>query len=213
MFFHHLNEHHSLRQLALIDAEELFTVVDANRAWLRRWLPWLDRTRSVEDSRQFIADVMQQAENNRNIQAAIVVDGRIAGIASYHRIDWQNRCTSLGYWIAEAYQGRGLVTASCRVLVDHAFAALNLHRLTITCAPGNLRSRAVARRLGFVHEGRQREAEWLYDHFVDHDIYVQLQPEWEKQAIARRLMAIPAGGRVSESLVLHRLFSVFFFES
>ena len=61
------------------------------------------------------------------------------------------------------------MTASCQALVDHAFASLNLHRLVISCAPGNARSRAVAQRLGFVHEGRQRDAEWLYDHFVDHE--------------------------------------------
>ena len=196
MFFHRLNDHHSLRQLALIDAEELFDVVDANRVWLRHWLPWLDRTRTVEDSRQFLRDVVQQADTNRNIQAAIVVDGRIVGVASYHRIDWQNRSTSLGYWISEAHQGRGLVTASCRVLVDYAFASLNLHRLAITCATGNLRSRAIPPRLGFVHEGRQREAEWLYDHFVDHEMYVQLQPEWEAQTIAQLIQGIQPSGRV-----------------
>jgi ribosomal-protein-serine acetyltransferase len=185
MFSHRLNDRHSLRQLALGDAEELFAVVDANRAYLRRWLPWLDRTQSVDDSRRFLEDVAQQAGSNRNIQAAILFDGRIAGIASYHRIDWQNRNTSLGYWLAEEHQGRGLVTASCRVLVDHAFAALNLHRLAIACATGNVRSRAIPQRLGFVHEGRHRETEWLYDRFVDHEVYVQLQPEWEAQVIAQ----------------------------
>ena len=185
MFFHRLNDRHSLRQLALADTEELFGVVDANRAHLRRWLPWLDRTRSVEDSRQFVTDVVHQADNNHNIHAAILLDGRIVGVASYHRIDWQNRSTSLGYWLAEAHEGQGLVTASCQVLVDHAFAALNLHRLAITCATSNTRSRAIPPRLGFVHEGHQCDAEWLYDHFVDHEVYVQLQPEWEVRMISR----------------------------
>ncbi|MEP6673307.1 MAG: RimJ/RimL family protein N-acetyltransferase, partial [Chthoniobacter sp.] len=63
MFFHRLNDRHSLRQLALSDAEELFAVIDANRAHLRRWLPWLDRTHSLADARQFVIDVVQQAEN------------------------------------------------------------------------------------------------------------------------------------------------------
>src|SRR3954470_14047816 len=111
MFFHRLNDRHSLRQLALSDTEELFAVVEANRAHLRQWLPWLDRTRSVADTRQFITDVMQQAENNHNIQTAILLDGRIAGVASYHRIDWLNRSTSLGYWLAAAHEGHGLATA------------------------------------------------------------------------------------------------------
>jgi ribosomal-protein-serine acetyltransferase len=79
------------------------------------------------------------------------------------------------------------------VLVNHAFASFNLHRLTITCATGNLRSRAIPPRLGFVHEGRQRDAEWLYDHFVDHEMYVQLQPEWEAQTIAQLVSSIQPG--------------------
>lgn len=185
MYFHRLNDRHSLRQLTSSDAEELFEVIEANRAHLRRWLPWLDRTRTVADSRLFIDDVVKQSENNHNVQAAILVDGRIAGIAGYHRIDWENRTTFLGYWLAEAHQGCGLVTASCQVLVDYAFSSLNLHSLGIACATGNTRSRAVAQRLGFVHEGQRREVEWLYDHFVDHDVYAQLQREWEARIIAR----------------------------
>ncbi|HEY3898332.1 MAG TPA: GNAT family protein [Chthoniobacter sp.] len=185
MFFHRLNDRHSLRQLAMSDAGEMFATVEANRAYLRRWLPWLDRTHTVEDSERFLEEVVQQADSNQNIQTAILFDGQIAGVASYHRIDWQNRATCIGYWLAEKYQGHGLVTASCQVLVDHAFSSLNLHRLVIACAPGNTRSRAVAQRLGFLHEGRQRDAEWLYDHFVDHDIYVQMHPEWEQLSIKR----------------------------
>lgn len=196
MFFHRLNDRHSLRQLTLGDAEELFRVVDANRAHLRQWLPWLDRTRSVGDSRQFITDVIQQATCNHNLHASILVDGRIAGVASYHRIDWQNRSTSIGYWLAEEHQGQGLVTASCQVLVDHAFASLNLHRLCIACATQNARSRAIPPRLGFLHEGRRRDAEWLYDHFVDHEVYAQVQPEWESRMITRLAKMIPDGRTV-----------------
>ena len=192
MFFHRLNDRHSLRQLASGDVAQLFAVVDANRAHLRRWLPWLDRTRSIDDARQFVADVVQQAADNHNVHAAILLDGRIVGVASYHRIDWQNRSTAIGYWIAEAHEGQGLVTASCQVLVDHAFAALNLHRLAIACATANARSRAIPERLGFVYEGRVRDAEWLYDHFVDHELYSQLQPEWEARMLARLADNLPA---------------------
>lgn len=185
MFFHRLNDSHSLRELGLSDAEELFALCDANRPHLRRWLPWLDRTRSVADSRGFIESTLRQAENNQGIQTVIVVRGRIAGVIGYHRIDWQNRNTSLGYWLAESAQGHGFMTASCQVLIDHAFAALNLRRIAIACATGNTRSRAIPERLGFKHEGTLRDAEWLYDHYVDHEVYSQLQPEWQSRTIAR----------------------------
>jgi ribosomal-protein-serine acetyltransferase len=191
MYFHRLNDRHSLRQLAMADVEELYALIDANRAHLRQWLPWLDRTRTIEDSRQFVMDVVQQSTNNHNIHAAIVLDGRIAGVVSYHRIDWQNRSTAIGYWLAAGHQGKGIVTASCQVLVDHAFAALNLHRLTIACATANARSRAIPARLGFLYEARLRDAEWLYDHFVDHEVYTQLQPEWKARMITRLTDMLP----------------------
>jgi ribosomal-protein-serine acetyltransferase len=160
-------------------------VCDANRAYLRQWLPWLDRTRQVADTRGFIEGALRQSEANQGFQAVILVGGRIVGLVGFHRIDWANHSTSLGYWLAEAYQGRGLVSASCRALIDHGFAALNLHRIVIACAPANTRSRAIPERLGFVHEGRLRDAEWLYDHYVDHEIYAQLQSEWQTQIIAQ----------------------------
>ena len=185
MFSHRLSEVHSLRQIALSDAGELFAVCDANRAYLRQWLPWLDRTRQSADTRGFIEGAIRQDDSNQGFQALILVGGRIAGLVGYHRIDWANRNTSLGYWLAEPYQRRGLMTASCRVLIDHAFAALNLHRIAITCAPENTRSRAIPERLGFTHEGRLRHAEWLYDHYVDHEVYSLLQREWQNQAIQR----------------------------
>jgi ribosomal-protein-serine acetyltransferase len=185
MFRLRLNDRHSLRQLVMTDADELFAVVDASRAHLRRWLPWLDRTRSAADTSTFIESTLRQHDANQGFHTAILYDGRIAGVIGFHRIDWASRLTSIGYWLGEPWQGRGLMTASCQALVDHAFSALNLNRLAIGCATGNARSRAIPARLGFVHEGTLRDAEWLYDHYVDHEIYAQLQREWQARMIKR----------------------------
>ena len=194
MIFQPIHDRHTVRPLATTDAEELFALTNANRAFLRRWLPWLDGIQSPADTLASIETNLRKSEDNRGFHGAIVYDERIVGVISYHQIDWGNRSTALGYWLAEDYQGRGLMTASCRVLIDHAFAALNLHRVAIACATGNTRSRAIPERLGFVHEGTMREAEWLYTRYVDHAVYAQLQGDWQ-QDIIRRL----AGGATSGS--------------
>ena len=40
--------------LDLADADEIFSLTDANRGHLRQWLPWLDSVRRVDDTRTFI---------------------------------------------------------------------------------------------------------------------------------------------------------------
>ena len=165
--------------LDLADADELFALTDANRSYLRQWLPWLDSVRRVDDTRTFIRAAQTQAARNDGIQLALTVEGRIAGVIGHHHVDWRNRSTSLGYWIGASYQGRGLTTAACRALITRAFDRGRLNRIEIRCASGNHRSRAIPVRLGLREEGLLRDAEWLYDHFVDHVVYAALAKEWQ----------------------------------
>ena len=174
----------ALTPLELRDASELFELTDRNRGYLRQWLPWLDNITRTEGARAFIRAAQAQASQNNGTQLAIRVEGRIAGIVGHHQIDWRNRHTSLGYWIGESLQGRGLVTAATAALLGHAFDDARLNRVEIRCAEGNTRSRAIPQRLGFREEGLLHEAEWLYDHFVDHIVYGMLARDWR---VARRM--------------------------
>ena len=173
-----VSERFSLAPLELNDAEELFALTDANRTYLRDWLPWLDNIRRIDDTRAFIRAAQAQVAQNNGAQLAVKLSGRIAGIVGHHQIDWRNRLTSLGYWIGESYQGRGLVTEACRALITHAFDEASLNRVEIRCAVENRKSRAIPTRLGLRQEGLLRDAEWLYDHFVDHVVYATLVTEW-----------------------------------
>ncbi|HEX8685562.1 MAG TPA: GNAT family protein, partial [Pyrinomonadaceae bacterium] len=107
--------------------------------------------------------------------------GRVAGSIGYNNIDWANRKTDIGYWLGAAYQGRGLMTRSCRALVGHAFGELRLNRVEIYCAVANVRSRRIPERLGFAQEGTHRQAEWVHDHFKDLVSYSMLAAEWKEK--------------------------------
>lgn len=178
MFPHRLNADISLELLDERHAEELFRVTDANREHLREWLPWVDHTQSAADTREFIRSTRQQLADNNGFQSAIRQHGAIVGVVGHHGVDWGNRSASLGYWLAKDAQGRGVMTQACRAYVDHSFAALRLNRVEIRCAVENQRSRGIPERLGFRAEGTLREAEWLYDHFVDHVVYAVVASEW-----------------------------------
>jgi ribosomal-protein-serine acetyltransferase len=167
-----------VRPLQEADVPELFALVDANREYLRAWLPWLDTTRREEDVRAFVVDARQKAASGVSVQFAIVEAGRIAGVIGFHEIDQPHSQVGIGYWVAEDRQRRGLATRAVRALVAMAFDELDLNRVEIHVATENVRSRAIPERLGFRHEGVLRQAERLYDRFVDLDAYSLIASEW-----------------------------------
>ncbi len=168
-----------LKTLELRDAEDLLPLVDANRMYLREWLPWLDMTRDIDEMIAFVDSAVRQQAAGLGFQAGIWYHGGIIGIIGYHHLEWANRSTCIGYWIDHRSQHRGLMTKSCRALVQYAFEDWHLNRVEIRCAVGNLKSRAIPERLGFRAEGTLREAEWLYDHYVDHVVYGMVSSEWK----------------------------------
>jgi len=182
MFTYRLDADTELRLLEERHALELYDLTHQNREHLRRWLPWVDTVTSVEVTRKFIRNSLKQFVAQRGFQAGIWHTGRLVGVIGYHKIDWHNRKTSLGYWLGAAFQGKGIVTKACGALVEHAFRDLKLNRVEIRCAAQNKRSRAIPERLGFVQEGISRQAEWLYDHYVDHVIYGMLASEWKSNS-------------------------------
>ena len=159
-------------------AQDVFNLVDGNREHLRAWLPWIDGTKTVDDSRNFIRSSLEKFARNDGFDAGIWQDGRLAGVIGLHYISWSHRRTYLGYWLGKEYTGRGLMTKACEAVLEHCFTALDLNNVGSAAATGNAPSNAVLRRVGFQFEGATREAEWLYDHFVDHNAYSILQREW-----------------------------------
>lgn len=169
-----------VRLQAVVEAntDEMFRLVDRNRAYLREWLPWLDANQSAEDTRRFIVDSSKRASEGSGLVTAIFFRDQICGVAGFNWIDTANRACEIGYWISEDHQGRGIVTRSVRSLVGFAFDQEQLNRVAIPVAVENAKSRAIPERLGFTSEGIRREAEWLYDHFVDHVMYAMLRADW-----------------------------------
>jgi ribosomal-protein-serine acetyltransferase len=161
-------------------APEIFAVVDRERAYLREWLPWVDLTTEVEHTLRFIKTSLQQFAANDGFSAGIWSGKEFIGGIGTHKIDWLNRRVEIGYWIAHGFQGRGIVTAACRTLIDHAFSEWTLNRVEIHCAPENKKSCAIPKRLGFVLEGLLREAQLLNGKYWDINVYAMLARDREQ---------------------------------
>ena len=157
---------------------EIFAAVDRNRQHLRRWLPWVDRTRSAEDIGVFLEHARAAFARGEELHAGIWIAGQLAGAVGHHKIDSANRSTSIGYWLSTAAEGKGIMTRSCRTLLRYLFAERGLHRVEIRCATGNTRSCAIPARLGFTHEGVLREAEWVNDRYYDLAVWSLLEQDY-----------------------------------
>lgn len=174
-----------LRALRSEDAGRLFELIDASRDHLRDWLPWVDGASRVEDSLAFVEWAREQARSGSEHHGGLWWKEQLVGVVGVRGLETPtpspapSPAPSIGYWIGERYQGNGLVTAACRALVEVLFARGDVPRVEIHCATGNLRSRAIPERLGFVWVETRRGAEQLHGRSVDHAIYRMERVSWQ----------------------------------
>lgn len=114
--------------------------------------PWL---RPPTDANAFATYADRLAEPARaGFLLRTHADRTLAGFITINNIvHGAFRCGALGYGAFAGAEGRGLMTEGLGLVVHHAFTALGLHRLEINVQPENAASCALARRLGFRHEG------------------------------------------------------------
>tara|TARA_B110000093_G_scaffold170999_1_gene200592 strand:- start:446 stop:811 length:366 start_codon:yes stop_codon:yes gene_type:complete len=108
----------------------------------------------------------------------ILNEGAIFGVAEFYEINKQNRIGSIGYWLAQKYTGKGIVTQAFKELLRIGFGTFNLNKIEIRCAEGNTNSRRIPERLGFTYEATLGQSEWLYSKYVNHAIYSILSAEY-----------------------------------
>jgi ribosomal-protein-serine acetyltransferase len=181
MFRAQIREDVFLQLLEERHAPAVFSLVDADRAYLREWLPWVDATQTVDDTLSFIRSALEQFASNKGFVAGIWTGNQFCGVIGTHQLDLLNRKGEIGYWLGQSFQGRGLITESCRAVVTHLLTELDLNRVAIHCARENEKSCAVAHRLGFSDEGLAREAQLLHGHFHDLRRFVMLKKDWKPE--------------------------------
>jgi len=173
-----LSDAHRLEVPRLEHSDVLFRQINSNRNYLKQWLPWLDQAKKPVDSLQFLAQNKTFYETGKPFNFGIFYNEELVGMIGYISIDRPNRVAGIGYWLSEAATGNGLMIQSVMALCDYAYDREGMNRIYIRCATGNRGSRNIPERLCFHYEGTQRDAEWLYDHYVDLECYSMLERDW-----------------------------------
>lgn len=129
------------------DAEELYKYAcDPEVGPPAGWAPHT----SVEYSREIIKNVLSDPET---YAVCLKENGRPIGSIGLHRNDLACRDDEyeLGYWIAKPFWGRGIIPEAAKKLLRHAFEDLKMNRIWCGHYEGNVKSRRVQEKLGFVY--------------------------------------------------------------
>lgn len=116
-----VNNEIELRELSLNDVNAIFTTIDTQREYLRKWLPFVDYTKASSDTEAFVKSVMAKAALDGELNTAIYYNNEFAGLIGFKDTDKANQRSEIGYWLSYPFQGKGIMTICCKKLIDVAF--------------------------------------------------------------------------------------------
>lgn len=120
-----------------------------------------------------------QTTDRLDLAIATQEEDRFVGEAVLHELDADNR--SCGFRISlrgPSVFGMGYGTEATRLILQHAFQTVGLHRVELEVYDLNPRARHVYQRVGFVEEGVRRDALFWDGRFHDAIVMSLLAPEW-----------------------------------
>ncbi|WP_088809859.1 MULTISPECIES: GNAT family N-acetyltransferase [Listeria] len=180
MFKHQIDEKLTIRVLTKNDVDDYFELIKSAKSYLRNWLTVSDKAETKSDTARNIA---YQMNVNEEVPTLFMMEyeGKLVGSISFHTMDKVNQSGEIGYWLAEPFQGQGLMIKSLRFLIDYGFHTLKLHRIEMKIASNNEKSQSLPEKLGFRKEGILKEAKFINGRFVDYVVYGLLLEEYEKK--------------------------------
>jgi RimJ/RimL family protein N-acetyltransferase len=117
---------------------------------------------------------------------------RLVGTCAFSQLDGDNGSALFHITIGEKDAwGRGYGTEATRLMLDHAFGTLGLHRVALFVFEFNERAIRTYRRCGFVVEGRSRESVFRDGRWWDEIAMSVLQSDWQRAKAARDMMDGP----------------------
>ena len=162
------------------DAEAVFEAVTSNYEHLREYMHWMVPDYSLRHAEEFVERSLESAANMTSLGFGIFDASDLIGSIGFVNFEQSARRTEIGYWISKSYEGRGIISECCRLLINYAFDVLKMNRIEIHCATGNARSAAIPERFGFKLEGTLRQSEMRNGKLHDFAVYGLLKNEWSR---------------------------------
>ncbi|WP_374633023.1 GNAT family N-acetyltransferase [Ferrovibrio sp.] len=167
-----------LRQPLSADFETWAALRAVSRGHLQPWEPsWAEDALSRDGFRRRLAwfeKIKRQESGEAFFLFARRDDSLLGGITLSNIRRGAAQCGELGYWIGQPYAGQGLMGEALRLMMQHCFGGLNLHRLEAATLPENVPSQRLLLRAGFQAEGIARQFLKINGVWRDHRMYGRL---------------------------------------
>lgn len=139
----------------LEDLQEVYEAIQESVDDLKPWMPWANRDMTLESSEENLRAAIAKFITREDLRyhCHCKETGRLLVSSGLHRIDWSVPRFEIGYWCRSNAQGKGYVTETARALATMVFEKFSAARVSIHCDDLNVKSYAVAERLGFKLEG------------------------------------------------------------
>jgi RimJ/RimL family protein N-acetyltransferase len=170
-----------LRRLSTEDAAAFARHVALDAERLHEYLPWPQNTATPEGAVDWLGPYERQ-EDGRVLVAGAWHDYELVGGALLFHHEPKQATVELGCWVVSAAEGTGVAAAACRALIALARSELEVERIEWVTTTVNERSRRLAQRLGFQHEGTLRSAYVLGGARRDLDLLSLVGDEIERAA-------------------------------
>lgn len=168
----------TLRVPQMADYQRWADLRTASRDFLKPWEPvWPADDLSRLAFRRRLKRYVRELEQDQ-AYPFFVFDGAnelVGGVTLSQVRRGVSQTCSIGYWMGQAFAGRGLMTAAVRALTPFVFDALKLRRLEAACLPRNAASIRLLEKTGFEREGYARQYLCIDGVWQDHLLYALLR--------------------------------------
>lgn len=179
-----------LRELSRNDLPEVTKW--RNDPSLIQWLASAFRYIDSEVDNDWFDKYLAARASNVRLAICAAEEEKIVGAVYLLGIDWLNRCCEFSILIgSNSARGQGVGEFATRGALRHAFADLNLRRISLTVLANNERALRLYTKVGFVQEGRARQAVYKNGAYIDLIQMAILADEYKHIESQKRVLPCP----------------------
>ncbi len=155
-----------------------------NNLNISRWIVPMPHPYKKKDAVWWINKQIKEHKSKERTDYTFVIElkpnKRLIGAVGVFGFDKKKVKGELGYWLDENHWQKGIMSEAVKAVINFAFNKLKLKRLVIPAFAGNPGSNAIAKKFGFVHEGKLRQHAHCKATGKIHDenIWGLLREEW-----------------------------------